>query len=700
MASGSRASAATATVQASPPANTGLPTVTGAALRATTLNANAGTWTGPGNSYTYRWQRDTGSGFVDITGAVTLAYKLTVADVGARVRLRVTATNPDASVSAASLGTAVVQAGPPASVDGPTISGTARRSERLSSRLGDWIGIENDYAYQWQRDTGSGYANIAGATETTYLLVSADVAAKVRLKVTATNEDGTATAFSAPTSTVQAAVPTNLAVPTVTGSPRLNATLTALRGEWTPEASYQFQWQRDGNDILNANGSTYTLTQDDVGKLMRVVVTAINVDGRRTAVSAPTARVAQPPVNLAAPGVPTGTPRQASTLTAVPGTWDDPDTIFAYTWVRCAQTDTVINIRCDAVGAGSQYLLSSGDIGVRIGLRVRAITAGGETIVDSALTPPIAMFALSNTTRPAVSGNAYTGETLLGDEGRWTFPNVDAAFDWRRCDADGQTNCTSVGDGSPRFRVTAADEDHTIVLVITAAFAGQTATAQSLPLAISARPVPAVTSAPIVSGITKRGQLLTATTGTWTNNPTRFNYQWLRCAGTDCQPIPGAMLETYRVAKADQGFGLAVLVTATNAVGSGTARSTITGAAIAGPPVNTRIPVIASSSPLIQQGVTLTMTSYAWDATDDTGYSFSWERCDGNGCVAIPGATGDKYTLLAADVGKKIVAVSTAGNVDGTVAARSAETDIVAIAGPRWKTLPLLSNSNGRVGDC
>ncbi len=65
----------------------------------------------------------------------------------------------------------------------------------------------------------------------------------------------------------------------------------------------------------------------------------------------------------------------------------------------------------------------------------------------------------------------------------------------------------------------------------------------------------------------------------------------------------------------------------------------------------------------------------------------------------IPGATGDQYTLLAADVGKTIVAVSTAANVDGTVAARSAETDIVAIAGPRWKTLPLLSNSNGRVGD-
>jgi hypothetical protein len=97
--------------------------------------------------------------------------------------------------------------------------------------------------------------------------------------------------------------------------------------------------------------------------------------------------------------------------------------------------------------------------------------------------------------------------------------------------------------------------------------------------------------------------------------------------------------------------------------------------------------------------VTLTMTGYAWDATDDTGFSFTWERCDGNGCSPIPGATGDKYTLLAGDVGFEIVAVSTASNVDGTVSARSAATDIVAVAGPRWKTLPLLSNSNGRVGD-
>mgnify|MGYP001176819520 CR=1 FL=1 len=696
---GVRESAPSATVEAAPPVNVGLPTVTGAAKRATTLTATQGAWTGPGNAYAYQWQRDAGEGWVDITGALALSYKLTVDDVGARVRLRVTATNPDGTATAASLPSVTVQAGPPGAVHpGPEISGTARRSERLSSRLGEWIGIDNAYAYQWQRRPAgeTEFADIPGATHTTYVLVSPDVGAEVRLKVTATNADGTAVAYSDATAAVQAAPPVNLAAPTVSGPPRLYGVLTARRGEWTPEADYEYQWQRDGDDIVNANGSTYVLTPDDVGAQVRVKITAVNVDGRTMAVSAPTARVAAPPVNLVAPAAPEGTPRQGSTLTAVRGTWDAADAMFAYEWVRCAPTDAAIVARCDKVGAGTTYILSQADIGLKIGVRVRAITTGGETVAESALTPAIAMQALSNTTRPGISGHAYVGETLVGDGGRWTFPNTSDAYDWRRCDADGQSHCTSVGDGTPRYRVKADDEGHTIVLVITAGYAGQTATAESRPVAVQPRPVPGSATPPVVTGISRRGELLSATAGTWSNAPARFSFQWVRCAGTDCQPIAGAMLDSYRVTKADQGFGLAVLVTATNQWGTGTARSDVTAPAQAGPPVNVQAPVIQGAA---QQGVTLSMTGYTWDATADTAYGFSWERCDGNGCTAIPGATGDRYTLVAADVGFTIVAVSTASNVDGAVAARSAATDVVGIAGPRWKTLPLLSSSSGRVGD-
>jgi hypothetical protein len=134
-------------------------------------------------------------------------------------------------------------------------------------------------------------------------------------------------------------------------------------------------------------------------------------------------------------------------------------------------------------------------------------------------------------------------------------------------------------------------------------------------------------------------------------------------------------------------------------VGSSSATSAPTAPVAAAPPVNTRVPLIQSSSAVIQQGVTLTVAGFAWDSTADTTYSLSWERCTAGACRTISGATGVQYTLVAADIGQTLVAVSTATNVDGSVSARSAETVVATMAGPRWKTLPLISSSAGRVGD-
>jgi len=211
--------------------------------------------------------------------------------------------------------------------------------------------------------------------------------------------------------------------------------------------------------------------------------------------------------------------------------------------------------------------------------------------------------------------------------------------------------------------------------------------------------VPGVTVAPVVNGVAKRGQTLTATAGTWTNNPTGVTYQWLRCASGDCTAISGAVSDRYLLTPADTGFAIAVELTARNPWGTGVARSAVSAAVAPGPPVNTLVPVITNPSPIVQQGVTLSVGGYAWEATPDTVYSLSWERCDANGCVTIPGATGDRYLLVAADVGMRIVAVSTASNVDGTVSARSAETVAATLAGPRWKTLPTIAGASPRVGD-
>lgn len=74
------------------------------------------------------------------------------------------------------------------------------------------------------------------------------------------------------------------------------------------------------------------------------------------------------------------------------------------------------------------------------------------------------------------------------------------------------------------------------------------------------------------------GTKLRATTGTWTNKPTSFAYQWRRCnlAGASCANIVGATLASREVVSADVEHTLRVRVVASNAFGSATQESAAT----------------------------------------------------------------------------------------------------------------------------
>jgi subtilisin family serine protease len=73
---------------------------------------------------------------------------------------------------------------------------------------------------------------------------------------------------------------------------------------------------------------------------------------------------------------------------------------------------------------------------------------------------------------------------------------------------------------------------------------------------------------PVVSGAIAVGSTLTVSPGSWSRAPTGYAYQWERCWLGLCGPIAGATSPNYTVASADGGASLAVVVTATNAVGS------------------------------------------------------------------------------------------------------------------------------------
>jgi hypothetical protein len=93
------------------PASTSAPTVSGTAQQSQTLTASSGSWTGSTPiTYGYQWRRcnTSGGSCTDVSGATGPSYALAAADVGATIRVRVSATNSAGSVTADSAQTAVV----------------------------------------------------------------------------------------------------------------------------------------------------------------------------------------------------------------------------------------------------------------------------------------------------------------------------------------------------------------------------------------------------------------------------------------------------------------------------------------------------------------------------------------------------------------------------------------------------------------
>ena len=98
--------------------------------------------------------------------------------------------------------------GPPASVSAPDVTGVARAGRVLHATQGTWSGtLPLSYAFQWQRCNagGSSCADISGATGANHLLGNGDVGSTVRVEVTATNVDGSASAVSPPSALVASA---------------------------------------------------------------------------------------------------------------------------------------------------------------------------------------------------------------------------------------------------------------------------------------------------------------------------------------------------------------------------------------------------------------------------------------------------------------------------------------------------------------
>ncbi len=179
---------------------------------------------------------------------------------------------------------------------------------------------------------------------------------------------------------------------------------------------------------------------------------------------------------------------------------------------------------------------------------------------------------------PTVSGTAAVGQQLSTTNGTWTNTPTSYAYRWQRCDSAG-SNCSTIPNAiGSKYKLTTADAGHEVRSEVLASNTSGPALAYS-PSAPSdvvlGKPKIVAGAKPLISGTTTVGQALSVTTGDWTNSPTSFAYQWLRCGkgGGTCVKIANAKASSYTLTAKDVGHKLQVKVTATNLAGSGTALS-------------------------------------------------------------------------------------------------------------------------------
>lgn len=121
-------------------------------------------------------------------------------------------------------------------------------------------------------------------------------------------------------------IPAPFTAGSVSGSPVVNETVSAVPGTWSPKPSvFLYAWLRDGSPIAGATASTYTVTAADIGAHLSVrIAPSYAPFSPITSVSAPTSAVPQGPA-LSLSQVPAKTTYGVpATVIATVGTPDAP----------------------------------------------------------------------------------------------------------------------------------------------------------------------------------------------------------------------------------------------------------------------------------------------------------------------------------------------------------------------------------------
>ena len=339
--------------------------------------------------------------------------------------------------------------------------------------------------------------------------------------------------------------------PTISGTVQVGETLTAdtsgiADADGLANATFSYQWITDDSVIVASAARTYTPTDGDRGKSVKVRVSFTDDAGNpETRTSANTATV-EARGNSPATGLPTisGTAQVGQTLTANTSGVTDADRLssvqYEYQWLA---NDSDISGATNAT-----YTLVADDEGKAIKVRVNFTDDAGnnEETLTSAGTEAVAAAPTPNgpaTGAPAISGTAQVGETLTANTSGVAdvdgLSNVQYEYQWLANDSDisGATNAT--------YTLVAADEGQ--VIKVRASFtddAGNNETLTSAPTAAVAAPAQADSEdEPAISYITV---VVAEDTSDPDNTRTDFKITWSDV--DDCSTEYNAYLNSWTYA--------------------------------------------------------------------------------------------------------------------------------------------------------
>ncbi|MBR9925328.1 MAG: DUF4214 domain-containing protein, partial [Gammaproteobacteria bacterium] len=608
---------------------------------------------------TYQWLRD-GNEITDATGET---YSLAQADVGAAISVRASYTDQqgtaEAVTSAATESVANVNDAP---MGGVIITGTTTEDETLTadtSALVDEDGL-GTFSYVWKADDTA----ITGATSSTYTLTQAEVGKAITVEVSYTDDQGTAEAVTSATTESVANVndaPTGDVI--ISGDAVEDQTLTVSNTLADEDGldTVTYQWLRDGNEITDAMGTTYTLTQADVGAAISVRASYTDQQGTAEAVTS-TATDSVANVNDAPTGdvIITGDAVEDQTLT-VSNTLADEDGLGAviYQWLRDGNEITA--------ATGETYTLTQADVGSAISVRASYTDQQGTAeAVTSAVTESVANVNDAPTGDVIITGDAVEDQTLTVSNTLADEDGLGAViYQWLR---DGNEITAATGE---TYTLTQADVGAAIS--VRASYTDQQGTAEVVTSAVT-ESVANVNDAPTggvtISGTATEDEVLTASnTLADEDGLGTVTYQWLR----DGNEITAATGETYTLTQADVGTAISVRASYTDQQGTAEAVTSATTESVANVNDAPTGGVIISGDAVEDQ--TLTVSNTLADEDGLGAVTYQWLR-DGN---EIAAAIGETYTLTQADVGAAISVRASYTDQKGTAEAiTSATTESVA----------------------